>query len=514
MISIRGSQCSPGPFDTQGTGPRHLLLEMQHVTVRWGVCPKLARGIELDWVVIRINTIGKLVAVCLTAVLAAVLLLLVNHQMNPTPDVAARRAIRKAERAQERAESAAMPESWKGEVAQAIEQLDHAREAYGREAFNEAHTQADHARARFTALAGAGARSAIGAGQFHAIHGRVSIQHAGQATWLNAEPRMPVFNGDFVRTDGHGSAEILFSDGTLFHVAPNSLLEIHHGLQDAADHGSVKMVVGKINVSTGRSSSIVETDSIETRIGRDSRVAVDVDDEKHATTVSAFAGRALLRNREGEEVRLVTRQQVAATEEGSFTESQQIPVTPELVSPVNNAAFDLEQQPIIELAWQSRGETEDFRLQVSRSKSFAAPELDVDSPVITGTSARLQAIHPGTYFWRLASVHEDQLVSEWSSVRRFRIQSPEHRQVIRDVDPPVLDVAPIRQMGHLFIVDGQTEVGASVSINGTKVETNNNGRFRKAIEVHRTGWNEIVIQSTDPAGNRITKKERVFLEDF
>ncbi len=474
----------------------------------------MARGIELDWVVIRINTIGKIVAVALTAVLAAALLVLVHYSMNPTPDVAARRAIRKAERAQYRAENASLPESWKSEVVQATEQLGDAKTAYGDESFDQAHDLAENAGLRFAALAGAGARSTVGAGQFHSIDGRVTIQHVGSSGWEMAKPRMPVFNGDFVKTGSHGSAEILFSDGTLFNVAPNSLLEIHHSDPTSADSGTVKMVMGRINVSTGRSSSMVETDSIETRIERDSRVAVDVGEGDQDTVVSIFSGRAILRNDTGQQIRLGTRQQIAATTGGSFRERQQIPKAPDLLGPVNNAAFDIRDDPLIQLQWSEAPGARGVRIQVSRSKSFPLSDLDIDSPVITGTKAQLQAIHPGTYFWRLASVHDDEIISEWSTIRRFRIHSPEYRQVIRDLDPPDLDVAQIRQLGHLFIVEGRTEMGATVTINGTNVETDSRGRFRRAVEVHRIGWNDIVIQSTDPAGNQISRRERVFLEEF
>ncbi|MEN8165332.1 MAG: hypothetical protein ABFS37_14470, partial [Acidobacteriota bacterium] len=288
----------------------------------------------------------------------------------------------------------------------------------------------------------------------------------------------------------------------------------HHSDRSAADAGSVKMVVGKINVSTGRSSSIVATDSVKTRIERDSHVAVDVGEGEAETVVSTFSGRAVLRNDAGQQIRLATRQQVSATDEGSFSERRQIPEAPVPVAPMNNAAFDIRNDPVIQLNWSAVSGAQGVRLQVSRFKNFPSSDLDIDSPVISGPGARLQAIHPGTYFWRLASVHPDEIISEWSTVRRFRIHSPEHRQVIRDLEPPDLDISPVRQLGHLFIVEGRTEIGATITINGTNVETDNQGRFRRAVEVHRTGWNDIVIRSTDPAGNQISRRERVFLEEF
>ncbi len=476
----------------------------------------MARVIELDWVVIRIITVGKVVAVGITAALAAGLLILVHYQMNPTPDVAARRAIRKAERAQHHAQNSNLPESWSSEVVQATEQLDDARTAYGEESFKTALEMAESAQIRFAALAGAGAQSSVGSGQFFSIDGRVTVEHSGQSDWQIAKPKMPVFNGDFVKTGRNGSAEILFTDGTLFLVAPNSLLEIHHNHRTSSDSGTVKMVVGKINISTGRSASVVATNSAETHIERDSRIAVAVGatDEGADTVVSSFSGRAVVRNESGHEVRLSTRQQVAMTEEGQFTKPRTLPKAPVPIAPANSAAFDIRHNPVIQLQWANSPGSQGVKLQVSQTKNFPVSELDVDSPVISASGARLQTLHPGIYFWRLASIQNGEIISEWSPVRRFRIHSPEHRQVIRDLEPPHLSVAPIRQLGHLFIVEGSTEIGATITINGAKVETDNQGRFRRAVEVHNMGWNEIIIRSTDPAGNQIDRRERVFLEDF
>jgi hypothetical protein len=474
----------------------------------------LARGFELDWVIVSVQTIKKVAAVCATLVLAAVLLALVHRHLNPSPDVAARRAIRAAERAYERVHSLEIPDAWRGELKQASEQLETARVSYTEERFENAKENADSARSRFQALAGSGGYTMVGVGQFHSVAGRVSIQRGGRSGWDTARLRMPVFNGDFVKTGRDGQAEVLFADGTLFKVAPNSLLEIHHTDTIRKDSSTVKMVVGEINVVTGRSTSVVSTHSMEARIDHDSRIALDVSEQQRETTVSAYAGGATLRNAGGTELRVANRERITASSEGSFSEKRRIPRPPRFTNPLNNQGFDLLSDPIITLEWSRVDGAEGTKIQVSRSRSFADSAIDVDAPILGKTTARLQAILPGTYFWRLASVYDGGQVSEWGPIRRFRINAPEHSRLIRDTEPPALHIETVRQLGQMFIVEGTTEPGSVVRINGERVDTDHRGNFRRMVEVQARGWNNIVIRATDPSGNDTVEKERVFLEEF
>jgi hypothetical protein len=474
----------------------------------------VARGIELDWVLIRVNTIRKIAAIAATGVLAAILVVLAYWRLNPAPDVAARRAIERAQVAHEEVLKQPLPEIWRGELEQAEDQLEAARVAYSNESWPLALSEASGARSRFEALAGARSHELIGVGQFFSLEGRVSVQRAGKPEWIGAHPRMPVFNGDFVKTARDGSAEILFADGSLYRIAPNSLLEIHRQIDADRDSGSVKMVVGRINVSTSDSSTTVTTDSTETEVERDSRVAVDVTEEDRSTKVAVSSGGARVRNPRGQEVVLASREQVAAEADGRLSEKARLPRAPVPVEPQNNVGFNIETEPIIDLRWRMPAETKVAHLQVSRSKRFLDDLMDVDAPALEGERARLKAINPGTYYWRVASVAGDRLRSEWSSVRRFQIFSEGRSLIFDDRTPPELNVREIQQLGHLFIVEGDTEVGATVTINGEHVEVDASGRFRKTVEATRSGMNEIRIVAVDPAGNETPLTQQVVVEVY
>ncbi len=471
----------------------------------------MARGITVDWFLVRVNTVRRLLAVLACVIVAAVLGFLAYLHFNPAPDVRARRAIEQAEDTREEVLATVQADAWQGEIEATDGILVQAKSAYGEERWGEAQTLAEGATTRLATLLSRARGDTEGVGHFFSIEGRIQVQRAGKAEWKAAHLRMPVFNGDFVKTSRDGAAEILFVDGSLYRVGPNSLLEIHHQLAAEQPPGTVRMVVGRINVYTADSPSTVTTDVAEAEIRRRSNVSVDVDEEERATKVAAFEGSAKVRNLSGEETVVQDRELVAATRDGRFSEKRKIPEPPLPIDPHNNAGFELTGDRIIRLSWERPSSSNTVRLQVSRSQRFLEDQRDVDAPGLRNDSARLKAISPGTYFWRVATLDDD-VMSEWSAVRRFRIFSSDRESLLQDETPPPLNVTPAQQMGHLFIVRGQTEPGATVTINGEFVEVDGEGRFSKTVELGTLGWNRLVVAAVDPSGNRTERTERVYVE--
>ena len=488
-----------------------LPLEFAHVTVFFG--GNVAGGLELDWVVIRVQPLRTVLAVLAVGSVAVALVFFAYKSLNLSPEARAHRAIESAAAAFAETEAKPLPAQWRGELLRAAEQLEQARAAYVEGNWEEAESLANDTLRRFNALAGASGQEVIGAGQFFSIIGRVEVQRAGQTLWESAHHKQPVFNGDFVRTGRDGNAEILFADGSLYRISPDSLLEIHNQLSQESP-GTVKMVVGRINVFTSGTPSTVTTDSVETEIERDSRVAVDVAGDGQETTVAAFQGSATVRNIRGDEVVVNEREAIEASPQGTLSEKREIPAVPQLVAPQNNVGFDVGKRQVIELIWQGRPAGGTVHLQVSRSKSFEAGQLEVDATALAKDSARLRLVAAGSYFWRAANRRGSAPASEWSSVRRFRVFSTTNENIVDDTTPPDLFVSPPQQLGNMFIVEGATEVTATIKVNGEPVELSADGRFRKTAEIYKEGWNEIVVVATDPSGNQREKRERVFVEVF
>jgi hypothetical protein len=471
------------------------------------------RSIQIDWYLIQIKNIRRLFAIVATGVVAAGLLFLAYQRLNLPPESRAHRAVQQAELAKAKAESQVLPQNLRRELAQASLQLEDARNSYLSERWQEAESSAESARLRFLALAGSGTHQLSGVGEFFSLEGRVQLQRAGQVDWENSQQRMPVFNGDFVRTGRDGSAEVLFTDGSLYRIGPNSLLEIQQPELERRT-GTVKMRVGRIHVLTSGSPSTVTTDTTETEISSDSRVEVDVAEGQQGTKVAAFGGNARVRSSTGAEVVLGSRQQVETDAAGALSGTRAIPDPPVLLEPQNNAGFDMKKHDVVTLEWRGRADNQTAHLQVSRSRRFVEETMEIDGSEIRKDSARLQVVAPGTYFWRVAIVDHDGVGSEWSQVRRLRIYSSLQRALLADRTPPDLSLLPTQQLGAMFIVQGRTEAGANVTVNGEPATTDADGHFRKTVEIPNEGWNNLEVVATDPSGNETRRRERVFVEVY
>ena len=209
----------------------------------------MVKRLEFDWVVVRVHTVRKLVALGLTAVLAALLLAVGYRLLHQPLPVQARKAIQRAEAVRRTVAQKKLPKPWRSELSQADAQLEQARTDYANERWQSARDTAESARRRFEVLLGAGQREVAGVGQIVSLEGRVSVQRAGKSGWSAAHARQPLFNGDFVKTGDDGVAEILFADGTLYRMDPGSLLEISQPKR-ASGGTDVAMVAGQIDVST------------------------------------------------------------------------------------------------------------------------------------------------------------------------------------------------------------------------------------------------------------------------
>ncbi len=472
----------------------------------------MVKRLEFDWVVVQVGAVRKIVAVGLTVILAALLLAVGYRLLHQPLPVQARKAIERAESARRAVAQKKLPKPWRSELAQADGQLEQARSDYQNERWQLARDNADSARRRFEVLLGAGQREVAGVGQIVSLEGRVSVQRAGKSGWSSAHARQPLFNGDFVKTGSDGVAEILFADGTLYRMDPGSLLEISKP-QRASGTTDVAMVAGQIDVSTSDQEAHVATDSARAVIDKDSRVRLGIRPEDKKTVVAAFHGGARVRSSSGRGVELEQGELVEAAADGSLSEKKRLPQPPRLLEPQPNATFELGKDSVITLRWALPPEGERSHLQVSRSRLFLPLSLDVDS-LRDASTAHLRPVQKGLYFWRVAAVNEDGLQSDWSAPRRFRIVGDTAAAALVDLVPPPLELKPLQQLGHLFIVEGQTEPGALVTVNGEEVEVEGDGHFRKTVEATQPGWNELQITATDPAGNQTTKQERVFVEVF
>jgi len=469
------------------------------------------RRLELDWVVVSVASIRRwglaALFVVLTLAMAGGAFLILHEPIEKR----AERAVRRASALEEEVRRDGVSPSLQEEFDQASRLLGEARSDLARQDWAASLARAEESIRRFELLAGLVGRDFVGSGQIIEIHGRVEVQRANQTRWDRAREKQPLYNGDFVKTGADSSAEIIFSDGTVYRIGPDALMEVHRearrGAQPAS--GEVKVKVGQVNVFTANNPSTVLTDAARAEVDRESRVGVEVAEDSSAI-VAAYAGRAAVTGAEGKRVELSARQAVSASSGGALGSRRAVPDPPLLEEPISIALVNLDTTDRVKLSWRPVAGSTGYELQVSRSRTFASA-LELTRRLSTNYAV-LKIHRPGTYYWRVATLGNDRLRSEWGPPRGFKAFTGTRVTELSDTTPPKLTVQRPTQMGNFFLLQGATEPGCTVTINGESVEVKADGSFKKAVALAREGWNTIVVRAVDPAGNVTEHRESVHVE--
>jgi hypothetical protein len=476
------------------------------------VTPRPSRRFQLDWVVVSVAGAKRWGLLVFFLLLAGGVLASVLYFMHEPPERRAQRTLRRATASQEEVRRAGFSENLAGEFEQASRLLDEARADFDRRDYPACVARAEDAQQRFDLLGGLANRDFVGSGQIIGLHGKVEVQRANQTKWDKAREKQPLYNGDFIKTGMDSSAEVIFSDSTVYRVGPDSLLEVHRearmGREPSA--GEVKVKVGQVNVYTASNQSSVVTDAARAEVDRDSRVGVEVAEDS-ATLVAAYAGKAHVTGATGQRVDLGTRQAVNAAPGGALGQQRAVPDPPVPEKPAANALVNLDASDRVELIWRPVAGITGYELQVSRSRVFTTSNIEFTNRR-DSNSAVVKIFRPGTYFWHVAALGAERLRSEWSPPRAFKAFAGPRVEALTDTTPPKLEVERPTQMGNFFLVQGVTEPGATVTVNGEPVDVAGDGTFKKTVALTREGWNTIVIRATDPAGNSSEDRKTVRVE--
>jgi hypothetical protein len=467
-------------------------------------------GTDIDWFVIPIQRIRQIGLVLLVLAIAAAIGWFLYTRSRRTPEEKARGEIASASQLLTRATAASGSPRPGSYVAQARDALRTAQDAYASRRFEEAFRQAVESQSYSRrALGGAGTEE-TGDASFISVEGDVSLQSAGRSTFEPARQRQALFDGDFVKTGRNGSAEIMFSDGTLYTLRPGSLFEVHRPSLSESTGSQVKMVSGVINVYTAGSTSKIATDAATADVDRDSRVALDVETGER-TEVTSFRGKTTVSTGR-QTVVLSDRERVSAgARTGDISAKTVLPEAPQPLLPADNRIYDLKTGDQIDLRWSAVPGAARYRLQISRSRLFVPDAIEVDLDNKTEIYAVVKVSREGAYFWRVATINREGVASDWSAVRRFKMLA-EPPRVGANSAPPPLTVSQPQQMGNLFLIFGKTDSNATVTVNGESADVESDGSFRKTITIDRDGYAMLIVKATDASGNETVKRIKVFVE--
>ncbi len=168
--------------------------------------------------------------------------------------------------------------SFKTELDAAWQSFQDAQTAFGRNDFRKALESGRRSRNVLLSILDAlQLPESAGQAQFISLQGEVLYRRGDGGDWKEARSRTALHPGDDVRTAGNGSAEIMFLDGTLYTVRPNTQFIVSAGRAAAGgEQQTIEMEYGWVDMNTAQSTSQVKTPNAVARIQQDSEAFVAV----------------------------------------------------------------------------------------------------------------------------------------------------------------------------------------------------------------------------------------------
>src|SRR5215212_5432344 len=279
--------------------------------------------------------------------------------------------------------------------------------------------------------------------QFLTVEGEVQFQKSSTSDWKRADARTPLFNGDWVKTGDSASAELIFSNGSLYTVGPNALLEIYAAVNPTTSKrtNAVNVEVGPVEVATTDDQSSVRTPGSNVIVDSESTTQVRVDSSKATAVVATKGSASIASPTGGPAVKIASGEKVTATPEGSLSPVKKLVLPPALMGPADNQVFPLAPGSQVEFSWEAQEGTTGYQLQVSRSRLFTALEINAKR-LKTGATAKVTS--EGAFYWRVASLGPDGDPGPFSAFRRFRVSGGARgpANVSGDSSPPKLALKP------------------------------------------------------------------------
>jgi hypothetical protein len=186
--------------------------------------------------------------------------------------------------------------------------------------------------------------------------------------------------------------------------------------------------------------------------------------------------------------------------ESGAVEETEVLARVELEAPFDGAQL---YEAAVELGWHPAEGAEAYWVEVAADPDFNV--MNASEWGVRDTRHRVEGLEPGEHFWRVSALDRLGLPGQRSLGWRFAL--------VRDETPPfVALLAPeegaIVARPEVELV-GESEPGAELTLNGTRVPVGENGRFATTMRASE-GANGIRIEAVDPAGNR-TERTRSFV---
>jgi hypothetical protein len=317
--------------------------------------------------------------------------------------------------------SAGGVDSYREEYDQASGHLEEAKASRAVGELKEAYRNGQRSRTLLTSILSAlRLRGPEGEAMFIAVEGEVEFRRGERGPWEKARSRVALNAGDYVKTSGSGSAEVMTVDGTLYTVRPDTVILVGRArpAPGVARQQSINLEFGWVDLGTGQSGSRVSTPGAEARIREETSALISYNQEEDVGHFATYEGSMVVATADGTSREVQALEQVVQSG-GTLSKPETLPMAPALVAPDDDFEVFLGTDSDLVLTWAPVTGAERYALQVAPSRFFVRSVIDVEDRTETVAKVGLQG--EGTFVWRVAAVDANGIQSPWSELRRFRV---------------------------------------------------------------------------------------------
>ena len=337
--------------------------------------------------------------------------------------------------------------------------------------------------------------------RFTSFEGSVQVKKAGTLDWTPATAAIVLRQNDLVRTGGGATAQILFADGTVIDVRPDSLTTIEETSQNPVSRQyrvALSIQSGEANFQTAARTvpgeTTISTPTVRTTADRETTGSVQVA-ESGETGLRIFSGAGRAETSTGQRISLASNEGVTVDAAGSAGEKTALPTVPVLTAPPHDTevAYPDPTRAITLLMWNAVPDATMYRVTVDFSPTFARPLIDRQG--YRNTQMELRGLEPATYFWRVAAIDSSGSEGAFAGPSRFSLL----RSAPSAASPPPLAVDTLELRGNILHVRGRTEPGATLTLEGVRIEVQPDGSFNEFV-TFESGAGTVLLRSTGLSG--------------
>ena len=338
--------------------------------------------------------------------------------------------------------------------------------------------------------------------------GQVEGQRPEDLSWRGLEARSVLIEEEKVRTLSDSTAQITFRDASRLRLSSNSNAVITQMRFDPLSHteeAKVTLVQGDFYALLGgdneRKKFNVEIPDVNANI------------DSGNFWVSNSGGSAKFANYDDKPVSVAANGETVTLglNQGTIVNSGEKPTDAQAVLPPPVPSAPTNEGPVYvgtpELAWSPVAQSAGYWVELSSDQSF---EHIVENQFgIEDAKLVVAPLAAGEYFWRVSALDGFGLPGARSPIWSFRV-TPDDTPPYLTIEKPAAGVI-LREAS--VEVSGESEAGASVTVNGKPVELSQAGTFATTL-VPAAGDNAIEIVAIDPAGNKTTASRHfVYMPD-